>query len=83
MKKELVGKRIKELCDEQGITINKLAVIASVPPSTLKNIIYGQVENTGVETISKICDGLGISIKQFFDSTDFECRGEEENGTEN
>jgi len=75
MKKEAVGKRIKELCEERGITINKLAVQSNIPPSTLKNIIYGQVENTGVDTISKVCEGLGISIKQFFDCVDFDMEG--------
>lgn len=72
MNKESVGNRIKNLCEDRGITVNKLAVQSNIPPSTLKNIIYGQVESTGVDTISKICDGLGITIKQFFDSKEFD-----------
>lgn len=71
MKKNAVGKRILGLCEQRGITINALAVKSKVPPSTLKNIVYGQVGNTGVETVSKLCKGLEISIKEFFSCEDF------------
>ncbi len=79
MQKEAVGKRIIELCEKEKITINGLAVKADIPPSTLKNIIYGQVSNTGIETLSKICDGLNISISDFFQGEDFRegCHREE------
>lgn len=82
MNKESVGNRIKELCDKRGITVNKLAVQSQVPPSTLKNIIYGNVESTGVDTISKICDGLGISLQEFFTSELFR-QGEKVDGHKN
>lgn len=72
MKDNAVGKRILELCQKNNITVNALAVKSNVPPSTLKNIVYGQVGNTGVETVSKLCEGLGISIQDFFASDDFE-----------
>ena len=72
MNKEAIGNRIKELCDLQGITVNKLAVMSQVPPSTLKSIVYGNVESTGVETVSKICEGLNISLSEFFTSDFFE-----------
>ena len=72
MKNNAVGSRILELCQSKGITVNALDVKSNVPPSTLKNIIYGQVENTGVETINKLCSGLEISIKDFFDSENFD-----------
>ena len=72
MDKNAVGNRITELCNENNITINRLAVLSQIPPSTLKNVVYGQVGNPGIDTISKICDGLGISIKSFFDCKLFE-----------
>lgn len=72
MEKNAVGNRIIELCEEKGITVNALAVKSKVPPSTLKNIVYGQVKNTGVKTIEQICQGLNISIRDFFDGNDFE-----------
>ena len=37
-----------------------------IPPSTLKNILYGQSKNAGVVTIKKICDGLDVTIQEFF-----------------
>ena len=74
MNKDAVGKRIIELCEKENITVNGLAVKANIPPSTLKNIVYGQVANTGVETLSKICDGLGITIQEFFDGEEFKER---------
>lgn len=66
--REAVVNRIYELCDERGISINKIANISAVPPSTVKNIIYGISENPGVVTIKKLCDGFDISLPEFFDT---------------
>lgn len=62
-----VQKRILELCDEQKITINKLATISGITQSTLNNIVSGRNNSTTVSTIQKICDGLKITIDVFFD----------------
>ena len=48
------------------ITVNEAAVCSGVPPSTLKNILYGQSKNAGVVTIKKICDGLDVTIQELF-----------------
>ena len=66
--REAVAQRIEELCTENNITINGLATKAAVPPSTVKNIIYGVSRNPGIVTIKMLCDGLDISIQDFFDS---------------
>ncbi len=66
--REAVAKRIEELCKQNNITINGLATQAAVPPSTVKNIIYGVSRNPGIVTIKMLCDGLDISIQDFFDS---------------
>ncbi len=66
--REAVAKRIEELCKQNNITINGLATQAAVPPSTVKNIIYGVSRNPGIVTIKILCDGLDISIQDFFDS---------------
>lgn len=68
---EAVAQRIIELCEERGISINALAYISAVPPSTVKNIIYGVSNNPGVVTIKLLCDGLGIQLSEFFDSNLF------------
>ena len=69
--REAVAKRIEELCKQNNITINGLATQAAVPPSTVKNIIYGVSRNPGIVTIKMLCDGLDISIQDFFDSPFF------------
>ena len=67
-----VQKRILELCEEKGITVNKLANMSGVTQSTLNNIISGRNNSTTISTIKKICDGLDIEIKEFFDSEVFD-----------
>lgn len=66
--REAVAQRIEELCAENNITINGLATKAAVPPSTVKNIIYGVSKNPGIVTLKMLCDGLDISIQDFFDA---------------
>ena len=70
--KEAVEKRIVELCDEKGIAINALANISGVSPSTVYSILNEKSKNPGVCSIKKICDGLDISVRQFFDSNLFD-----------
>lgn len=67
-----VKERILELCSERGITVNKLANISGVTQSTLNNIISGRNNSTTISTIKKLCDGLDISISEFFSSPIFD-----------
>ena len=64
--------RITELCDERKITLNKLATISGITQSTLNNITGGRNKSATISTIKKICDGLDISIKDFFNSPIFD-----------
>ena len=54
------------------MTVNALATLAGLPPSSVKNILYGKSQNPKIVTLKVICDGLGISIKDFFDSPEFD-----------
>lgn len=65
--KEAVATRIIELCKEKDIAINALANIAGVPPSTVYSMLNQKSRNPGVVSIKKICDGLGITVRHFFD----------------
>ena len=65
---QAVGERIAELCEEKHITINKLANISGITQSTLNNIMSGRNNSTTISTIQKICDGLEITVTDFFDS---------------
>ena len=68
---EAVVKRILELCKENDITINKLSTISGITQSTLNNIVSGRNNSATVSTIKKICDGLNITIVDFFNTEYF------------
>lgn len=68
---EAVRRRILNICAERGITVNKLATVSGVTQSTV-NIVSGRNGSTTVSTVKKLCDGLDMSIVDFFDSPEFE-----------
>lgn len=69
---EAIRKRIIELCKENGLTVNKLATLSGITQSTLNNIVGGRNNSATISTIKKICDGLDISIREFFASSIFD-----------
>ena len=70
--KQAVAKRIVELCNERNIAMNALANIAGVSPSTVYSMLNEKSQNPGVVSIKKLCDGLEISLREFFDSPIFD-----------
>lgn len=68
---EAIKKRIICLCEQKNITINKLATLCGITQSTLSNIISLRNNSTTVSTIKKICDGLEITLADFFNSEEF------------
>jgi transcriptional regulator with XRE-family HTH domain len=69
---EAVRNRILSLCGEHEVTINKLATLSALPPSSIKNILYGKSQNPKLLTIKMICDGLGITLGEFFSTPEFD-----------
>ncbi len=69
--RECVVNRILELCAQKNMTISALIRSSGLPPSTVKNIINGGSQNPGVVTLKQICDGLDISLTEFFDTEAF------------
>ena len=67
-----VRNRILHLCEEHKITINGLATISGLPPSSIKNILYGKSLNPKIETIKMMCDGLNITLSDFFSTPEFD-----------
>ena len=65
---EAVRQRIIQLCKDRDISINKLSSISGVTQSTVNNIVSGRNNSATVSTIKKLCDGLGITIDEFFHS---------------
>lgn len=70
--KEAVAQRIIELCNERNIAVNALANISGVSPSTIYSMLNQKSQNPGVVSIKKICDGLEITVREFFDSPLFD-----------
>lgn len=68
---DAISQRIYELCALKNLNINSLARKSGVPPTTLKNIVYKSSKNPGIITIKLLCDGLEISLYDFFDSDIF------------
>lgn len=67
-----VRSRILELCRQRHITINRLATLSGVTQSTLNNIVSGRNHSATVSTIKKLCDGLDISLREFFGAPVFD-----------
>ncbi len=70
--KEAVAKRILQLCDERNIAVNALANISGVSPSTVYSMLNEKSQNPGVVSLQKLCDGLDITLRHFFDSELFD-----------
>lgn len=68
---QAVRKRILELCKQKNFSINALAVSSGMTQSTLNDIVNGTTKNTGIVTIRKICTGLEIEVKDFFNTPYF------------
>ena len=71
-RKEAVARRIQELCVQRGLAINALANLCGVPPSTIYSMLNAKSQNPVIISIKMICDGLEISVREFFDDPLFE-----------
>ena len=67
----IIRNRILQLARENNFTINGLAEHCGLAPMTLKNIVYKNTNNPGIRTIKILCDGLGITLAEFFDTKEF------------
>ena len=65
---EAVKERILELCREKNLSVNKLSNMSGVTQSTVNNIVSGRNHSATISTIKKLCDGMGITIAEFFNS---------------
>ncbi len=70
--KDVAVKRFKELCDERNIKINELANISGVTPSTAYSMLDEKRRDISLLTIKKFCDGLEITLGDFFSTEDFD-----------
>ena len=68
---ECVRRRLYEICRERNLAFYALATNAGVHPSTMKSIMNGKSQNPGIVTIKKLCDGLDMTLPEFFDTDYF------------
>ncbi|MBR6525086.1 MAG: helix-turn-helix transcriptional regulator [Clostridia bacterium] len=79
----LIANRILALCTEKNITLNKLSFLCGITQSTLNNIIHGGSKNPTVDTVRRICTGLNMPMKSFFDTPEFDAATRIDTNTEN
>lgn len=70
--RDVIAAHIIQLCEARHITPNGLSNIAAVPQSTIKSILNGESKNPGTVTIKKLCDGLEITLGEFFSTPEFD-----------
>lgn len=70
--KNAVVERFKNICRERNIKMNELAVISGVTPSSVYSMLDSKRHNISIVLIKKLCDGLDISLAEFFDSEEFD-----------
>lgn len=79
---ELYVKRIRQLCEKRGISINKLAAMSGVRQSTLDNIMRGNSKNPRVMTLHKIANAFNMTLAEFLDFAELNGYSFEEDGGE-
>lgn len=75
--KEAIANRILQLCNERNMAINELASISGVSPSTVYSILNEKSKNPGAITLKKLCDGLEITLGEFFSTPEFDALEQE------
>ncbi len=68
---QAIIKRITDYCIENKLTVSKLCTISGATQSTINDIMNGVTTNPGIVTIKKLCDGMGITLTDFFDTDYF------------
>ena len=75
--REAIANRIRQLCKQRGITPNGLSNLSAVSKATVKSILNGESKNPGAVTIKKLCDGLDITLGEFFSTPEFDALEQE------
>lgn len=70
--KEAIVQRFLQLCGERGIRPNQLATLSGVTPSTVYSMLDPRRKDVSAVTVKKLCDGLGVSIPEFYSGPIFE-----------
>lgn len=69
--KEAIVLKFKAICEERGMALNQLATLSGVTPSTVYSMVDKSRKDLSVITVKKLCDGLNVSIDEFFNDDIF------------
>lgn len=72
MVKDAVAERFTELCGTRGIKPNELACLSGVTPSTVYSMLDSRRRDVSITTIKKLCDGLDLTLGEFFSTPQFD-----------
>ena len=75
--KDAVAERFIAICKERGISVNELAVLSGVTPSTVYSMLDRRRRDVSVVTVKKLCDGLEMSLGDFFSADEFDALEQE------
>lgn len=75
--KDAVAARFAALCRARGIKPNELATLSGVTPSTVYSMLDARRRDVSVVTVKKLCDGLGITLGEFFSAPEFDALEQE------
>ncbi|MBR3187176.1 MAG: helix-turn-helix transcriptional regulator [Lachnospiraceae bacterium] len=64
---EVYANRIRSLCRQHGITLNRLATLSGLKQSTIDNIIHGRSRNPKAKTLHKIANTFNMTLSEFLD----------------
>lgn len=70
--KMAVVNRLRELCEQRKIAVNELANLSGVTPSTVYSLFDEKRNNVSIKTIKILCDGLDITLGEFFSTPEFD-----------
>lgn len=70
--KDAVADRFREICKDRGIRTNELANISGVTPSTVYSLLDARRRDVSVITVKKLCDGLDMTLGEFFSTREFD-----------
>lgn len=75
--KDAVAERFLQLCNERNIRPNELAYVSGVTPSTVYSLLDSRRRDVSITTIKKLCDGLEITLGEFFGAAVFDALEQE------
>ena len=70
--KNAVVERFRHICAERNMTANELASVSGVTPSSVYSMLDSSRQNVSIVLIKKLCDGLELSLREFFTAEEFD-----------